>query len=118
MQRAEQRPELGKLTVGAREALAERLELLSDVGAAFPGHLSEPPLEPPPLGLERERLRIALGERLFETRQRRRVGTEKLFDLLRHRVCGHSGQSSIIRQALRWHMGREAHLPRERGPIA
>ena len=63
-------------------AFAERLELLTEVGATRTGHLAEPPLQPPAFGLERERLRVALGERLFEARERRRVCAEKLFDLL------------------------------------
>ena len=74
--------------------------------------LAEPPLEPPALGLERERLRVALGERrppACASAAPRRV--EELFDLCKHgrRPVPRSGID--YRQARRSGMGRAAHLP-------
>src|ERR1700741_2129141 len=83
-----------------REPAAEQADLVAHVLPALPRDrsLAVALLEPPPRGLERERLRVALGERVFETRKGRRVGAQELFDLLLHRVVGpvHGRGRSII----------------------
>ena len=81
------------------------------------GELGHAPLEPEPLGLERERVRVAVGQRSLEPRERgrlllRRWGGQKLVNLLEQggkRIGGH-------RDSLDYRMGATS-LTRAARPI-
>jgi hypothetical protein len=62
VQRAEERAQPRQLAVGVDQARAEGADLVADVPAALARDLADAPLQPPALGFERERLRIALRE--------------------------------------------------------
>ena len=82
------RAELGELAVGARAGACRASASSSPTSRSAPSRATSPmpALEPPALGLERERLRVALGQRVLDARERRRLRAQKLFDLLLHGV--------------------------------
>src|SRR5581483_3604314 len=72
VQLAEQAAEPRELAVRRREAASDRRQLGADTVAACAGDLAEAPLEAPPLGLEGERLRVAVGQRRLDRVEIRR----------------------------------------------
>src|SRR3954469_5999786 len=84
VQGAEHCAEANELAVRAVQPRAERTELCRVVGGGAPSDLTEPALDPQPLGLECERLGMALGRGVFDDGKRRLCVGEKMFDLLDH----------------------------------
>src|SRR5262249_42267892 len=95
-------------------------QLLACVGAAFACELADPALETPALGLERERLRVALGQRVLHACKRRRLCAQELFDLFLHCwvPCPGRARFRLSAGAERLRKGRAAHLPAPPAPPA
>ena len=117
---AEHRPELRELDVRAGEPPRERRELRGGgrlVRGA--GDLTEPARDPQPLGLERERLGVALRQGLLHARERRRRPAvrrcvEQLLDALQHDSIVSAHDHRLSSPPPGGHMGRPTHLRRRR----
>jgi hypothetical protein len=75
-ERAQQRAKTLELAVGGRELRGDRHQLVCRLAPALSGvrdHLVEPALEPPALGVECQRVRVAGRQRLLDARERRRA---------------------------------------------
>ena len=123
-QRRQQAAQPGEVAVGVLELPRQLAELVGPEGPAAPARpqdLVQPPLDPQPVALERERVRVAGGEHVLDDGARRPLALGGLVqqrpDLgqeVRELV---DQRRRIIAGAARGGMGREAHLRPLFGPL-